>query len=87
MLGLMGRIVSLIGLVLVVAACAPQDGARLVRYDENRFYFRHYPVLLSDETLDELAGEVCGEDGRQPKLTSAEQYYAVDIRYATYECI
>lgn len=72
--------------LFILSACAELQGARLVEYTDSRFYLRYYTWIVGNEEADVLADEQCGPD-RVAKLDSAEQYYAFDIRYATFSCV
>ena len=79
--------VHLIALFFVGGCAEVVHGPRVVTYSEDRFYVRHVPAVDSRSDVDRLAEAICQSTGRNAGLESAEQFAALDIRYATYRCV
>ncbi len=74
-------------LLATLAACADFGGARMVTYTDTKFYFRHYPIWISEDQAQALADAECEKLDRQARQDSAEQFNVVDVRYVTFTCI
>lgn len=81
------RTISALVLLAALSACAEvTEGPRMVPYSADRFYVRSAPTT-GDGEITELAQATCQKQGLVPKLQKSEQYYTVDVRDDTYDCV
>jgi hypothetical protein len=83
----MKHLLVAIGLAVLVSGCAEAvRGPRVVPYTDSHFYIRHVTAIDGAESVDRRASDICAVSGRQARRIDAYQFYAGDIRYATYVC-
>ena len=74
-------------LAALLAGCVDYTGARLVRYTDDEFYFRHFPIWLSDPEAYALAEGLCAEQDKEARQERDFQVYDFGLRYVTFECV
>jgi hypothetical protein len=86
-MGMLGRLVGMLMVVLPLAGCPEVGrGPRVVPYDPGWFYVRHAPWIDGEATVAALAVEECRALAALPVLTNELQVYPFDLRYAVYRC-